>query len=73
MHKLTRDEIKALDDLRCHVTDLPSIQDYLAMGYRLEEADPYWRLYTPDGVLSASVDRAAAETVLRFSSPPTPA
>jgi hypothetical protein len=64
MNRLTPEELKALDDLRCHITDFASIQDYLTMGYRLEESLPYWRLYTPDGALYASVDRAAAETVL---------
>lgn len=51
-----------MDSLRCHVTDLASIGDYVAMGYRLEENDPHWLLYDQNNVACATVDRAMAES-----------
>jgi len=50
-----------MDALRRHVTDHASLNDYLAMGYRLEEGDPFWLLYDQDDAPYATVDRALAE------------
>ena len=53
-----------MDSLRCHVTDLASIGDYVAMGYRLEENDPHWLLYDENEAPYATADRAMAEYYL---------
>lgn len=48
------------------VTDFQSIREYMASGYTIQHCRPYCAMYAPDGMLYALVDRAAAETVMRF-------
>lgn len=51
-----------------HITDYVSIREYLAMGYTLQEDDPYWVLFLNNQPY-ATVDAAQARAVLDFPLP----
>ena len=51
-----------------HVTDYQSILGYDRGGYRFEESDPHWLVWTPEGGFYGTADAAMCRALLH----PTP-